>query len=104
MNSFIDLYLKTVISFDKKILLNIKYDLKIKTNKDFFKKIKENRDIDLAKKYTSFGPHKDDVVFLWNNQKIKNHGSQGEHKIFLALLKITEYIFYPTKQKKHQFF
>ena len=52
------------------------------------KKIKENRHLDLVKKYTSFGPHKDDVVFLWNNQKIKNHGSQGEHKIFLALLKM----------------
>ena len=37
---------------------------KIKTDKDFFKKIKENRDLDLAKKYTSFGPHKDDVVFF----------------------------------------
>ena len=104
MNSFIDLFLKTVTNFDKKLILNIKYDLKIKTDKDFFKKIKENRDLDLAKKYTSFGPHKDDVVFLWNNQKIKNHGSQGEHKIFLALLKITEYIFLSNKTKKTPIF
>ena len=104
MNSFIDLFLKTVTDFDEKLLLNVKYNLKIKANKEFFKKIKENRDIDLAKKYTSFGPHKDDVVFLWNNQKIKNHGSQGEHKIFLALLKITEYIFLSNKTKKTPIF
>ena len=77
---------------------------KIKTNKDFFKKIKENRHLDLVKKYTSFGPHKDDVVFLWNNQKIKNHGSQGEHKIFLALLKINEYIFLSNETKKTPIF
>ena len=104
MNSFINLFLKTVTDFDEKLLLNVKYDLKIKVNKEFLKKIKENRDIDLAKKYTSFGPHKDDVVFLWNNQKIKNHGSQGEHKIFLALLKITEYIFLSNKTKKTPIF
>ena len=104
MNSFINLFLKTVIDFDEKLLLNVKYDLKIKVNKEFLKKIKENRDIDLAKKYTSFGPHKDDVVFLWNKQKIKNHGSQGEHKIFLALLKITEYIFLSNKTKKTPIF
>ena len=104
MNSFIDLFLKTITNFDKNLLLNIKYDLEIKTNKDFLKKIKENKHLDLAKKYTSFGPHKDDVVFLWNNQKIKNHGSQGEHKIFLALLKITEYMFLSNKTKKTPIF
>ena len=104
MNSFINLFLKTVTKFDKNLLLDIKYKLEIKNNEDFIKKTKENRDIDLGKKYTSFGPHKDDVVFLWNNQKIKNHGSQGEHKIFLALLKITEYIFLSNKTKKTPIF
>ena len=49
MNSFIDLFLKTVADFDKNLLLNVKYDLKIKTNKDFLKKTKENRHIDLVK-------------------------------------------------------
>ena len=93
MNSFIDLFLKTVADFDKNLLLNVKYGLKIKTNKEFLKKTKENRHIDLVKKYTSFGPHKDDVAFLWNNQKLKNHGSQGEHKIFLALLKLPNIYF-----------
>ena len=104
MNSFIDLFLKTIRDFDKSLLLDVEYELKTKTNKAFLEKTKKNRDIDLAKKYTSFGPHKDDFVFLWNNQKIKNHGSQGEHKIFLALLKITEYIFLSNKTKKTPIF
>ena len=104
MNSFINLFLKTAIDFDENLLLNVKYELKTRTNEDFLKKIKENRNIDLIRGYTSFGPHKDDVVFLWNDQKIKNHGSQGEHKIFLALLKITEYIFLSNKTRKTPIF
>ena len=104
MVSFIDLFLKTVMGFDEKLLLNIEYELKIKSSEDFLKKTKENKNIELTKRYTSFGPHKDDIMFLWNNQKIKNHGSQGEHKIFLALLKITEYIFLSKRTKKTPIF
>ena len=104
MISFISRFLKTIINFDENILLNIKYKLKIKTTEEFLKKIKKDKNIDLIRGYTSFGPHKDDIVFLWDNQKIKNHGSQGEHKIFLALLKITEYIFLSKKTKKTPIF
>ena len=44
------------------------------------------------------------ILDKYDNQKIKNHGSQGEHKIFLALLKITEYIFLSNKTKKTPIF
>ena len=104
ISSFTDLFLEIVIDFDKNLALSVKYELKIKTYRDLLRKTVENREIDLTKGYTSFGPHKDDFVFLWNNQKIKNHGSQGEHKIFLALLKITEYMFLSNKTRKTPIF
>ena len=38
-------------------------------------------------------------MFFWKNKIIRKHGSQGEHKLFLALLKITEYIYICKKTK-----
>ena len=59
---------------------------------------------DIKRGYTSFGPHRDDVLFIWDKKKIKNHGSQGEHKIFLALLKVSEHLFISKKTKKTPIF
>ena len=39
---------------------------------------------------TSKGPHKDKIEVFWENKNIRGHGSQGEHKIALILLKLTE--------------
>ena len=43
-------------------------------------------------------------MFLWNKKPIRKQGSQGEHKLFLALLKITELLFLSKKTKKNPVF
>ena len=58
---------------------------------------REERDVKLG--FTSFGPHRDDVLFLWKKTPIRKHGSQGENKLFLALLKIAEHIYVSKKTK-----
>jgi len=41
-------------------------------------------------KKTETGPHKDNIELYLDNEKIKEHGSQGEKKILKYILKITE--------------
>ena len=43
--------------------------------------------------YTSVGIHKDDILFLKDNQPIKKFGSQGQQKTFLVALKLAQFDF-----------
>ena len=55
-------------------------------------------------KRTSFGPHLDQYTFFWNDKNLRNFGSQGEHKIFLVLLKLTELNFIKEKTGENPIF
>ena len=71
---------------------------------NIIQKIKNNNKQDIKNGFTSYGPHRDEILFLWNKKGIRKHGSQGEHKLFLALLKITELLFLSKKTKKNPIF
>jgi DNA replication and repair protein RecF len=45
---------------------------------------------DLLRKKTGLGPHKDIIEFKFNGLDVKDQASQGEKKLFLILLKISE--------------
>ncbi len=101
IKTFKNIFKKTTKAFDKKINIKIKSKKQNFTTKQILEKLIKNEEKDRQRGYTSFGPHKDDFVFLWNNKQIRKHGSQGENKLFLALLKITEhkYLYKKTKRK-----
>lgn len=46
---------------------------------------------DNALGYTTFGIHKDDLVFMIHDQPIKKFGSQGQQKSFLIALKLAQF-------------
>ncbi len=46
------------------------------------------RDLELG--YTANGPHRDDFRLLLNGRDLRQHGSQGQHKLLLLGLKLTE--------------
>ena len=104
MDEFVSFFLKTVKKFDENLNLDIKYDLKTQNEEEYNIKITEKSELDIKKRYTSLGPHRDDVFLFWDQKKIKNHGSQGEHKLFLALLKITECLFLTQKTTRTPIF
>ena len=52
---------------------------------------------DRVLKYTSVGPHKEDLDFLIHDHPIKKFGSQGQQKTFLIALKLAQFDF--IKQK-----
>lgn len=49
---------------------------------------------------TLSGPHRDDIIFTINHNKLKRFGSQGQQKSFLIALKLAQYHFI----KKHKSF
>ena len=104
MDKFIIFFNEVVQKFDKNLILEIEYNLKNQKKENYEKTLKSGRANDIRKGYTSFGPHRDDVLFRWDKKKIKNHGSQGEHKLFLALLKISEHLFISKEIKKTPIF
>lgn len=48
---------------------------------------------DAAVGYTTVGTHKDDLIFLINDQPIKKFGSQGQQKSFLIALRLAQFAF-----------
>lgn len=56
---------------------------------------------DIILKRTTFGTHKDDIIFFIDNYSLKKYGSQGQQKSFLIALKLAQYeIIYQKKQIK----
>jgi DNA replication and repair protein RecF len=53
--------------------------------------LKINRHKDLMMQRTISGVHRDDLVFEWNKQPMKNIASQGQKKSLLFSLKLAEY-------------
>ena len=90
IKKFNKIFSETAKEYDKKINLGLNYNIQ-KLNKDkYIKTIKEKIERDFLLKRTTFGPHLDDVLFLWNNKNIKTYGSEGENKTLLVILKLSE--------------
>jgi DNA replication and repair protein RecF len=58
---------------------------------DFEEHYHQNRQKDLLMQRTSVGSHKDDFLFIIENDPIKRFGSQGQQKSFLIALKLAQY-------------
>ena len=62
--------------------------------------LKKNISREIIMERTLAGPHRDDIVFTINKNKLKRFGSQGQQKSFLIALKLAQYHFI----RKHKSF
>ena len=92
---------KVVSEYQKDLILNVLYIGKTYTKEKFEKKLKQTRERDCLLGTTSYGPHRDNIKILWSGKDIREHGSQGEHKISLILLKLAEINLIRQKTGKH---
>ncbi len=76
------------IKYLPSITIDVKDDVKSKKNLKEFYAAHLNYDIKMSS--TSFGPHKDDYEFLINNNNLKGYGSQGQQRIAVLCLKLSE--------------
>ncbi len=101
---FSKVFKETVKKLEIGIECEIYYNQK-KTNKEEIISILEkNQDTEKTLGFTTYGPHRDDFLFEWGGRAIRKHGSQGEHKMYLALLKTTELLFISKKTNKSPVF
>jgi len=98
-------YLKSlnnvVSKYQKDLILNVLYMEKTYTKEEFKKKLTQTRERDCLLGTTSHGPHRDNIKVVWSKKDIREHGSQGEHKIALILLKLAEINLIKQKTGKH---
>ncbi len=57
---------------------------------DFEEEVKNSRQKDIKYKATSKGPHKDDLIFLINDNDVRKYGSQGQQRTAALSLKLSE--------------
>ncbi len=101
---FKSLFKNVTNNYNSKLNLNFSFNENIINQKKYKEKMLKNREKDIFLKRTSFGPHLDQYTFLLNDKNLRNFGSQGEHKIFLVLLKLTELNFIKEKTGENPIF
>lgn len=69
--------------------LVLQYEPNVKTE-DYEEKLKNSLERDLILKMTNVGPHRDDMIFLFNNTDIRKFGSQGQQRTSALSLKLAE--------------
>lgn len=74
---------------DGKENLSIKYKPSVDIN-EFSEKLIKNIDKDIMYTSTSYGPHKDDIIFFINDINIREFGSQGQQRTAILSVKLAE--------------
>ena len=57
---------------------------------DYLRKLKNSQNLDIKLTHTSFGPHRDDLKFLLNNQDAIQLASQGQFRLIVLALKLAK--------------
>lgn len=69
--------------------LQIKYQPNVAAE-EFEQKLGSYREKDIILKTTSIGPHRDDIIFVINENDIRKYGSQGQQRTAALSLKLAE--------------
>lgn len=78
--------------FDINYVINFESDIedKEKFKEDFKIKLKSNIKEEIKNGTTLFGPHRDNFEFILEGKNLKNYGSQGQQKMAVLVIKISE--------------
>ena len=101
---FIGVFKETVKILNLGIMCDISYNQKKTKKEEVLKGLENNIETEVALGFTTIGPHRDEFLLKWGGRPIRKRGSQGEHKMFLALLKTSELLFISKKTKKNPVF
>ena len=101
---FSKVFRETVKRLDVGVECDICFNQKQTKKEEIIKALERTLETEKALGFTTYGPHRDDFLFEWGGRAIRKHGSQGEHKMYLALLKTTELLFISKKTNKSPVF
>ena len=79
--------------YDSSIQFEIVYFDEAPKEELYRKQVRDALNTDLTLGRTTVGPHRDEMLFIWDKRDLRSFGSQGEHKLALVLLKLAEMCF-----------
>ena len=77
--------------------MDILYKYQETSEEQYKTKLEKNINRDIVLGTTECGPHRDSIIINWSGRNIKSHGSQGENKLCLVILKLSELFFIKEK-------
>ena len=89
---------KTLTSGNEELKIGYLPNVSVEEFKDV---LLSNRDKDILLKTTSIGPHRDDMVFMLNENDAKKFGSQGQQRTSALTLKLSELELVKLNKKKN---
>lgn len=89
---------KTLTSGNEELKIEYLPNVSVEEFKDV---LFSNRDKDILLKTTSIGPHRDDMVFMLNENDAKKFGSQGQQRTSALTLKLSELELVKQNKKKN---
>ena len=89
---------KTLTSGNEELKIGYLPNVSVEEFKDV---LFSNRDKDILLKTTSIGPHRDDMVFMLNENDAKKFGSQGQQRTSALTLKLSELELVKQNKKKN---
>ncbi|MBI4897809.1 MAG: DNA replication and repair protein RecF [Actinobacteria bacterium] len=60
------------------------------TEESFVQQLAERRESDLARGFSTFGPHRDEVVVSLDGREVRTYGSQGQQRLSLLAMLLAE--------------
>ena len=84
-----DEYEKTLVEALEEENINIDYEMSV-NEENFEKIIAEGRNKDIKFGMTSYGPHRDDIIFDIDGIDVRKYGSQGQKRTTALSLKLAE--------------
>ncbi len=102
-----DMFLDILKSYEKAVndfgeddvSLDVKHNrTKHTTEKEFIEQLEVQRNKDILNAGTGEGPHRDQYLYKLNGKDLRSFASQGEHKLALILIKLSELYFMNEKQ------
>ena len=97
IESFVRSLRLLVSKYDGVAEIEISYSVKKTTIENYIAHLQKTKNTDLKFGRTTYGPHRDDIVVCWEGKNIRDGGSQGEHKLCLVFLKLTEMVYIANK-------
>ena len=70
--------------------LNCNFEDSLSIKDSLYNLYKNNRNYEVNNCMTMYGPHKDDIVFSLNGKDLKLYGSQGQQRVAVLSLKLSE--------------
>ncbi len=97
IESFVRSLQLLVGKYDGVAEIDISYSVKKTTIENYITQLQKTKNTDLKLGRTTYGPHRDDIIVYWTGKNIRDGGSQGEHKLCLIFLKLTEMVYIADK-------